>query len=354
MRPVRRKPARLAAGSLRHGSPLCLPRRPISRCGDRYPHKSNRVRESLVRDEGSGPILGAVIGGLTPEQKARVEIDRKLDAAGWIVQDFARWTYGPARDRRARVPDRDRAADYLLYGDGRRSARSRPRRTARRSSASRPQSDRYAGASRRRGEEGHPGLAAAAALPLHEHRQGDATSPTGSTRPAPREVFAFHRPETLIEVAKSGETLRQRCGRCRRSIPEGLRKNQVAAIKASRSRSPRNRLKALTPQTMGSGKTILAVAGGLPAATLRAGPKADPLPRRPRQPRQAGLRRVHATTSRPTTGASSASSTTSSSCARTRSTRRPTSSSRRSSGSTRSCAARRSSTRSSRTSRSSS
>ncbi len=27
-------------------------------------------------------------GGLTPEQQARVEIDRKLEAAGWAVQDF--------------------------------------------------------------------------------------------------------------------------------------------------------------------------------------------------------------------------------------------------------------------------
>jgi type I restriction enzyme R subunit len=29
-----------------------------------------------------------MMGGLTPEQHARVEIDRKLEAAGWVVQDF--------------------------------------------------------------------------------------------------------------------------------------------------------------------------------------------------------------------------------------------------------------------------
>jgi len=40
-----------------------------------------------------------VIGGLTPEQRARVEIDRKLEAAGC---EF-RTATGPA--------------DYLLYGD---------------------------------------------------------------------------------------------------------------------------------------------------------------------------------------------------------------------------------------------
>ena len=29
-----------------------------------------------------------MIGGLTPEQRARVEIDRQLAASGWGVQDF--------------------------------------------------------------------------------------------------------------------------------------------------------------------------------------------------------------------------------------------------------------------------
>ena len=27
-------------------------------------------------------------GGMTPEQEARQEIDRQLEAAGWIVQDY--------------------------------------------------------------------------------------------------------------------------------------------------------------------------------------------------------------------------------------------------------------------------
>ena len=29
-----------------------------------------------------------LVAGLTPEQRARVEIDRKLRGAGWAVQDF--------------------------------------------------------------------------------------------------------------------------------------------------------------------------------------------------------------------------------------------------------------------------
>jgi hypothetical protein len=29
-----------------------------------------------------------VSGGLTPEQKARIEIDALVEAVGWVVQDF--------------------------------------------------------------------------------------------------------------------------------------------------------------------------------------------------------------------------------------------------------------------------
>jgi len=59
-----------------------------------------------------------VIGGLTPEQRARVEIDRKLEAAGWVVQDFEAIDLSAGRGvavrefRTATGP-----ADYLLYGD---------------------------------------------------------------------------------------------------------------------------------------------------------------------------------------------------------------------------------------------
>lgn len=43
---------------------------------------------------------------------------------------------------------------------------------------------------------------------------------------APREVFHFHRPENLIEIAKSGETLRQRLRQMPPLSEDGLRKNQ--------------------------------------------------------------------------------------------------------------------------------
>ncbi len=57
-------------------------------------------------------------GGLTPEQQARVEIDRKLAAAGWVVQDFKEIELSAARGVAVReFPTATGPADYLLYGD---------------------------------------------------------------------------------------------------------------------------------------------------------------------------------------------------------------------------------------------
>src|SRR5437763_13229325 len=57
-------------------------------------------------------------GGLTPEQQARVEIDRKLDAADWAVQDFREMDLSAARGVAIReFPTATGPADYLLYGD---------------------------------------------------------------------------------------------------------------------------------------------------------------------------------------------------------------------------------------------
>jgi hypothetical protein len=61
------------------------------------------------------------IAYLTPEARARVQIDRMLSAAGWIVQDYARVNLSEARGVAVREfvlkPPHGRA-DYLLFVDG--------------------------------------------------------------------------------------------------------------------------------------------------------------------------------------------------------------------------------------------
>ena len=57
-------------------------------------------------------------GGLTPEQQARVEIDRKLEAAGWVIQDNSETDLTAARGVAIReFQTATGPADYLLYVD---------------------------------------------------------------------------------------------------------------------------------------------------------------------------------------------------------------------------------------------
>jgi type I restriction enzyme R subunit len=56
----------------------------------------------------------------TPEQQSRLEIDRQLAAAGWLVQDYRQLNISAGRGITVReFPLSTGAADYLLYVDGR-------------------------------------------------------------------------------------------------------------------------------------------------------------------------------------------------------------------------------------------
>ncbi len=156
----------------------------------------SRTTSGVTRQRrGSGPILGAVIGGLTPEQKARVEIDRKLDAAGWVVQDFA--------EMDLTVAERGIAVREFPTATGRPTTCSTA--TGRRSGTIEAKKDgepllgveTAVGPLRRglredREEEGHPGLAPADALPLQS--TGKETLLRQPPRPGPRAARGLRLP----------------------------------------------------------------------------------------------------------------------------------------------------------------
>jgi len=55
---------------------------------------------------------------MTPEQKAREQIDRQLELAGWIVQDYAAMNIAAGLGVAVReFPLTTGHADYLLYAD---------------------------------------------------------------------------------------------------------------------------------------------------------------------------------------------------------------------------------------------
>lgn len=203
-----------------------------------------------------------MVGGLTPEQKARVEIDRKLEAAGWVVQDFREIDLSAGRGVAVReFPTATGPADYLLYGDRKAMGSIEAKKDGTPLLGVESQSDRYTqGFSETAKRRGLPSWRLP--LPFHYLSTGKETYFADRLDPdyAPREVFNFHRPETLIEIAKSGETLRQKLRQMPVLQEDGLRKNQVTAIQGLEKSFASNHLRSLAPQTMGSGKTILSCA----------------------------------------------------------------------------------------------
>jgi len=196
---------------------------------------------------------------LTPEQRSRVLIDRLLTEAGWLVQNPDEINLAAGRGiavrefRTATGP-----VDYLLYGDRKALGTLEAKRDGTPLLGVEWQSDRYVeGFSKTAKQKGLPFWHLP--LPFHYMSTGKETYFANRLDPdyAPRKVFAFHKPETLIEMAKARETLRQKL----RSMPiltsEGLWENQVEAVEGLERAFSRNRQRTLVPQTMGAGKTTI-------------------------------------------------------------------------------------------------
>ncbi len=155
-----------------------------------------------------------------------------------------------------------------------------------------------------------------------------------------RDVFAFHRPETLAAGSATyfdeheAPTLRHRLQLLPELDTTGLWPAQVEAIRNLEVSLAESRPRALIQMATGSGKTYTAANVAYRLIKLRRR-DADPLPRRPREPRAADAEGVPGLHDPGRRAASSPSSTTSSTSPRTRSTRSRESRSRRSSGSTR-------------------
>ncbi len=197
--------------------------------------------------------VASVAGGLTPEQQARVEIDRKLEAAGWVVRDFREidLSVGPGVAVREFQTDTG-PADYLLYGDRKALGTIEAKKDGTPLLGVESQSDRYTvGFSATAKKKGLPFWLLP--LPFHYLSTGKETYFANRLDPdySPREVFHFHRPETLIKIARSGETMRQHLRQMPVLNEDGLRQNQVAAIKGLEKSFASNHLRSLAPQTMG-------------------------------------------------------------------------------------------------------
>jgi type I restriction enzyme R subunit len=134
---------------------------------------------------------------MNPEERAQESIDRLLTAAGWAVQDFKAADIHAARGVAIcefQLNPGFGEADYLLYIDGKAAGVIEAKKEGATLTGVEVQSGKYA--------QGLPASLPAWRRPLpflYESTGAGRTSPTASTPSRARNVFAFHRPETLAE-----------------------------------------------------------------------------------------------------------------------------------------------------------
>jgi len=212
-----------------------------------------------------------------PEADARREIDRQLEATGWIVQDRAAVNVhaGPGVAVRE-FPMATGPADYLLYVDGAAAGAVEAKRAGYTLSGVETQTRRY-------GAGLPPTLPVyRRPLPFLFESTGVETRFTNLMDPDPRsrELFTFHRPETLrrwlgeagygssiralptaaetVAGYEAAATLRHRLRHLPELATDGLWPAQVKAIRNLEASFADGRPRSLIQMATGSGKTFTA------------------------------------------------------------------------------------------------
>src|SRR5450759_3159264 len=197
---------------------------------------------------------------MTPEQQARQQIDAQLIACGWVIQDYAQFNPAAARGIALReVPLKSGRCDYLLLFD-RRSlgiVEAKPEGTLLSGVADQPAHYAVTTPAFFKVERDE--------LPFLYESTGVETFFRNTLDPAPRSrrVFAFHKPETLMEWASQADTLRARLARMPVDHPlvkAGMRDCQMEANTNLEQSFAAAHPRALIQMATGAGKTYTACA----------------------------------------------------------------------------------------------
>lgn len=192
-----------------------------------------------------------------PEQIARDRIDAKLEQAGWQVQAFKVFAPHAALGIAVREYQTDVGpVDYALFVDGQLCGvieAKRDEKGYQLTGSVAEQSQGYASAQFKY-------LSADAQVHFIYEATGEITRFTDSRDPKPRsrEVFSFHRPESLQEWLKQGDSLRNRLQALPQLSPENLRDCQISAITELEQSFKDNKPRALIQMATGAGKTFTA------------------------------------------------------------------------------------------------
>lgn len=193
---------------------------------------------------------------MKPEEEARQMIDKLLELAGWKVQDLHAINLGVSRGVAVReFPLESGVADYLLFVDRQAVGviEAKPEGTT--LSGVADQTQAYI--------TGIPDRIPTIQVPLPfvYESTGKETyfRDIRDKDPRSRQVFSFHRPETLIEWIAQKDTPSTRLKNMPPLITEGLRDCQIEAIHNLERSLADSKPRALIQMASGGGKTYTAV-----------------------------------------------------------------------------------------------
>jgi Type III restriction enzyme, res subunit len=196
----------------------------------------------------------------SPEELAREQIDKILADCGWIIQSRNTINLSAGRGvaiREALLKDRDEV-DYLLFVDGKAIG----------TVEAKPEGYTLTGVEEQSGKYGKGLLEIypkwREPLPFAYESTGVETQFTNRLDPSPksRNIFAFHRPETLLEFLDAEHQLNNRLTKLLTSdqMPTtNLWSAQIEAIRNLEKSLAANKRRALIQMATGSGKTYTAV-----------------------------------------------------------------------------------------------
>lgn len=191
-----------------------------------------------------------------PEQTARDNIDRQLNACGWVVQSKSKINFSVGIGVAVREYQTDVGpADYVLFVDRKPVGIIEAKREeeGHKLTVHEGQAEDYAAAKLKylNNEK----------LPFVYVSTGEVTLFTDFRDPKPRarNVFTFHRPETLRNWLKKTKSLRTALQDLNNLPTRGLRDCQINAITNLEKSFRQNKPRALIQMATGSGKTFTAI-----------------------------------------------------------------------------------------------
>lgn len=192
-----------------------------------------------------------------PEQKAREIIDRKLEEAGWIIQDVKQLNPTISLGVAVReFPTSTGSVDYALFIEGKPVGvvEAKKGEAGENITTVEMQSARYAHSTFK--------------WVNYEYRIRFAYEATdeltrftdyNDINYRSRNVFRFHQPQTLLKLLAASDTIRNHMKHMPPLDVKGFRKCQIAAIKKLDCSLAENRPKALVQMATGAGKTFTAI-----------------------------------------------------------------------------------------------